>query len=58
MTESNSKSPEAVIEHPAQRFAREVGARSVQLPTQPAKVNIFAKTDVRETWKRFGWSAA
>jgi hypothetical protein len=31
--ERQSKRPEAAGEHPAERFAREVGAKSVVLPT-------------------------
>jgi 3-hydroxyacyl-CoA dehydrogenase len=47
------KTPEAVIAE-LFAFAERVGARVV-LPTPGFVHNIFAKTNVQETWKRFGW---
>ncbi len=43
-------------EHPATTRARELRA-SVVLPTPGFVHIIFAKTDVTETWRRFGWDA-
>lgn len=43
-------------EHPAQAFAREIGARSVVLPTNPQRPrNLYEKPDVQLTWYRHGW---
>jgi hypothetical protein len=46
---------EAVIEHPAERFAREVRA-SIVLPTNPPRHerNAYDKPDVRKIWALYG----
>jgi hypothetical protein len=53
--ESNSQSPEAVIEHPAIRFAREVRAHSFALPSPAQHVrSTGTETDVRKIWALYG----
>jgi hypothetical protein len=53
--ERQSKRPEAAGEHPAERFAREVGAQSVVLPSPPRhERNAYAKADVSKIWALYG----
>jgi hypothetical protein len=41
--------------HPAVRFAREVGAKSVVLPSPPLhERNAYAKADVSKIWALYG----
>jgi hypothetical protein len=53
--ERQSKRPEAAGEHPAERLAREVGAKSVVLPSPPRhRRSVYDKADVSKIWALYG----